>query len=164
MNDAVDQDSELNAMKTVFSELSTLPKDAQIRVIKWVSERLAIAVPTNVQAAVVENVTKILDKPQTSLREGTVDGVLRAIGGESARRIMLAAAVHLTLFQGKERFSREELVATSKDARAWKSDSINQVGINITRMLDAGELTEKAKHQYMLSSKTLEEMESKLAE
>lgn len=75
----------------------------------------------------------------------------------------MAAATYLTLYQGKDSFTKEELVACAKEARGWKADYSNQIAINIKRMLDASTLLEKAKDVFSLSEAMEAEMQEKLA-
>jgi predicted transcriptional regulator len=76
--------------------------------------------------------------------------------------LLVAAAAYLTLFKGDEKFSREQLVATAKEARAWRSNYGVQTSININRMLESGELIEKSKNVYDLSQKKIADLEQRL--
>lgn len=158
-------DPELVAMGQVFSAIKDLDAEAQLRVLDWVEVRLGLNRGVRQAADPVDppqeqRVRKLAEKTQT--REGTVNTVVQKLGANSCRTALLAAAAHLVFYQGKEKFSREELVATAKEARIWKSDYVNQLSLNITRMCDAGELVEKGKDVYDLSQKKLAELEPKL--
>lgn len=89
--------------------------------------------------------------------------VAQKLGAQSARELLLAAAAHLTAYQGKDSFTKAELVERAREARNWKSNHSNQIPINIRRMLDAGELFEKARDVFSLSEATLNDIEARLA-
>jgi hypothetical protein len=68
------------------------------------------------------------------------------------------------LYKGKERFSRQELIACAREARGWKNDYVVQTSVNINRMLEAEELVEKSKDVFDVSQKKLAELKEKLNE
>jgi hypothetical protein len=84
------------------------------------------------------------------------------MGAKSARDLFLAAAVHLTLHQGKQSFTRNELVSNAKDARNWKANYSSQAARDIKRMMDAGTLFEKSKDVFSLSEEAIADAERKL--
>lgn len=160
-------DPELAAMASVLKTLETLNNaEAQQRVLSWVTVRLGISiVPTRGGPAhAVEHVDSQTHDSGTPLREGTINTVVTKLGVNSCRTLLVAAAAYLVLYRGKEKFSRDELIACAKGARMWKSDYGVQTSVNINRMCDAGELIEKSKDLYDLSQKKLVELEAKLAE
>jgi hypothetical protein len=85
------------------------------------------------------------------------------MGVKSSRDLLLAAAAHLTLYRGKDSFTKEELVACAKEARNWKADYSSQTAFNIKRMSDAGVLFERARDVFSLSDEALRDVEGRLA-
>jgi hypothetical protein len=159
------EDPELAAMSQVLRALEALTPDAQHRVLDWVGIRLGLR--TDGQRAFrtrEEEASPAPGEEAPALREGTINTVAAKLGVNSCRTLLVAAAAYLTLYKGKEKFSREKLVSCAKEARAWRSDYATQVSVNLTRMFDAGELVEKAKDVYDLSQNKLAELEKALGE
>ncbi len=155
-----DYEIQLAAMRAVMEALKPLDETARAAVLGWVNGQLGIQVKPLFQPAspglpAAERVPK---------REGTVSVVAQKIAAKSARDLLLASAAHLTLYQGKDRFSKDELVACAKEARSWKSSYSNQMALNIKRMSDAGILLEKTKDVFGLADATLTAMEERLSE
>ena len=160
-------DPELVAMAQVLKTLETLEStEAKQRVIDWVIVRLGLNIiyPSKNLARIIEQDSKQPPSNEKPVREGTINTVANKLGANSCRTLLVAAAAYLVLYQGKEKFNREELVASAKGARLWKSDYVVQTSLNINRMCDAGELIEKSKDVYDLSQKKLAELEKKLSE
>jgi hypothetical protein len=164
-NEIADYEVQLDAMRKVMEAIGPLKKDAQIAVLDWVDTQLGRSrsgtksgpEPSGRQAPNGK------DPAPLERRPGTVSTVAQKLGANSARLVLLAAAAHLSIYQGKDSFTRGELVACAKEARGWKVEYSNQMAMNITRMLDAGVLFEKSRDVFSLSDATLKEMESKLA-
>jgi hypothetical protein len=152
-----DFEAQLDAMRAVMEALKPLDDQARESVLAWVDRQLGRAAT---QAAPKAGMAK-LESPSV-LREGTVSVVAQKIGAKSARDLLLAGAAHLTLFQGKDSFTRDELVGCAREARGWKVEYSNQMSINMTRMLNAGVLFERAKNVFSLSDSALANMESKI--
>jgi hypothetical protein len=153
-SDTRSYEMQLAAMRTVMEALKPLDEKARESVLAWVESQLGRR-----RATVREDIGAKQVGPK---REGTISVVAQKIGAKSARDLLLAAATHLTLYQGKDKFTRAELVACAKDARNWKSDYSNQMAFNIKRMSDAGDLFEKAKDVFSLSDAALASVEGKL--
>ena len=155
-------DPEIDAMGKVLLALEPLSQDARQRVWGWIAERYGFA---QVTAALSSREAGIDNPRQTANRpEGTINTVAIRIGAESCRDLMIAAAAYITIFQGKVRFTKAELISAAKEAQAWKSDHSAQISINIKRMQETQELFEKSKDIFALSPKKLKELESKIAE
>jgi hypothetical protein len=154
-------------MASVYKSLKSLDNaELQQQVVDWVIDRLglnAAATRKNVGRS-AESDERLARGNESASREGTVDNVVRKIGANSCRTLLLAAAAYLVLYQGKEKFTREELVACAKGARLWKADYGTQTSVNINRMCDSDELFEKSKDVYGLSPKKMAEVEQKLGE
>jgi hypothetical protein len=88
--------------------------------------------------------------------------VAQKLSAKSARDLFLAAAAHLSLYQGKDSFTRDELIACAKEARGWKSDYSNRIATSVTRMLEAGTLFERSKNVFSLSADKLAELDGAL--
>lgn len=148
---------QLAAMRSVMKALSALDEEARESVLVWVDSQFG---RRGVSSTVRPVAVGLTPTPQ---REGTVSVVAQKMAAKSARDLLLAAAAHLTLYQGKDGFSKEDLVACAKDARNWKASYSNQMALNIKRMLDAGTLFERAKNLFSLSSEALADVERKFA-
>jgi hypothetical protein len=159
-------DPELAAMSQVLKALGALESpEPQRRVLDWVVIRLGLSTGENRAFRPRTEETKSPDREnRPATREGTINGVATKLGVSSCRTLLVAAAAYLSLYKGKEKFCREELVSCAREARAWKSDYTTQTSGNIARMCDAGELVEKSKDVYDLSQKKLAELERALSE
>lgn len=157
MTDESGYELQLTAMRTVMEALKPLNEIGREAVLAWVDSQLGRKHQRN-QAG--EASPAAVSAP---IRQGTVSVVAQKIGAKSARDLLLAAAAHLTLYQGKDSFSKDDLVACAKDARNWKADYSNQMASNMKRMLDAGTLFEKAKNLFSLSSDALADIEERLS-
>ena len=138
--------------------------DAKRRVVDWVMVKLGLtAVSTKkvqLHSAAAENDRDSGVEP--ILREGTVNTVVAKLGAKTCRTLLVAAAAYITLYQGKEKFTRDELLSCARSARLWKADYSTQVSININRMCESDELIEKGKDVYDLSQSKLSELTIKL--
>ena len=156
-------DPEIDAMGKVVSALDPLSPETRKRIWEWVADRYGLhGQPESIPLA-----TAASGRPSQSTDnkpEGTINTVSIRLGAESCRDLLIASAAYLMVFQGKDRFTRSELLATAKEAQAWKSDHGSQVSINLRRMQDAQELFEKAKDVFALSPKKLKELEAKIVE
>lgn len=159
MADQPDYEVQLVAMRAVMEALKPLDETGRAAVLGWVNSQLGMQVaqfkPTSSSLASLDSLPK---------REGTVSVVAQKISAKSARDLLLASATHLTLYQGKDQFTKDELVACAKEARSWKSSYSNQMALNIKRMADAGVLLEKTKDVFGLADATLTAMEERLSE
>lgn len=154
--------AELQAMGAVMEALAKLDRESQESVLKWVLDKLEL----ELGGADDEDRTPELrdDGNAGSLRHsmgqtraGTINTVASKIGADSCRTILIAAALHLSLFQGRDAFSRTELVGLARSAKVWKADYTNQTSTMISRLADAGILVEKAKDSYFLSDTAIAE-------
>jgi hypothetical protein len=151
-----DFEAQLLAMRSVMEALRPLDDEGKVSVLEWVDRQLGR------NRARGETTGSTRAEQPSPLREGTVSMVAQKIGAKSARDLLVAAAAHLTLYQGKDGFSKEELVACAKDGRGWKMEYSNQIALNITRMLKAEILFERARNLFSLSDAALADLESKL--
>ncbi len=156
MNGSSDYAAELHAMGAVMEALAPLDRTSQESVLRWVLDKLnlEIALP----APEAQNADFSGEPPAGTIREsqrpgraGTINTVATKIGADSCRTVLIAAALHLTLYQAKDAFSRAELVGLARSAKVWKADYTNQTSTMISRLADAGILVEKGKDMYFLS-------------
>lgn len=98
-------------------------------------------------------------KPKLSL---SINSVIAKVGGDSCRAILLASAAHISLVQGKNRFTRDELVTGAKEASVYKRDYSNQVSRDLSRLIKSGEIIENAKDVFCLSEAKKAEFAAKL--
>jgi len=162
VTDLKESDPELNAMGRILEVLSTLEPPMRSRVLQWVSARLEIT-PQAPPAFSGTSAPPVNGEAGASKREGTVSAVAIRLDADSCRTLMIAAAAHLTLYQGKDSFTRAEWIASARDARPWKADYNNQIPTIINRLLSAGSLFEKSKDVFSVDSAFLAELEQKLA-
>lgn len=156
-----DYEVQLTAMKTIMEALEPLEDGARESVLTWVTTQLGLK-PVRAEKRRDDTTRASSDQTGNGVREGTVNVVAQKLNAQSARELLLAAATHLTAYQGKESFTKAELVERAKEARNWKANHSNQIPINIRRMLDAGELFEKARDVFSLSEGTLKNIEERL--
>jgi len=154
-------EEQLMAMRAVMEALAPLGEEARDSVLTWINGQFGHRHLLAAGSAVAASSEGLA--PRSSQREGTVSVVAQKIGAKSARDLFLAAAAHLTLYQGQDSFTRDELVACAKEARGWKSGYSNQIAMSIGRMLDAGTLFEKAKNLFSLSEESLSKLEGTLS-
>jgi hypothetical protein len=150
---------QLEAMRLVIQALKPLDEEGREAVLTWVDSQFG----RKAKSTPGKPSQHATDGAPVNKREGTVSMVSQKIGAKSARDLLLAAAAHLTLFQGKESFSKEELIACAKDARGWKSAYSSQMAVNINRMIKADVLFEKSKNLFSLSETSEAEMQAKLS-
>jgi hypothetical protein len=117
---------------------------------------------TNTQASDVGASAAKTAVAEDALQHGINTYVAR-LNASSAREIMRAASYHLTLNDGTDEFSKEELYSRCKEVRDWKADYSNQQAVNLHRMVKSGELTERAGGKYCVPRKVLEEARTVLA-
>jgi hypothetical protein len=165
-NDVEDYEKQLDAMRKVMEALKPLEKDAQRVVLDWVDIQVGRVGGGNMAGAEPHRqpAANTGASPRAAARPGTVSTVAQKLGANTCRSLLSAAAAHLSIYQGKESFTRDELIACAKEARSWKADYSNQMATNITRMLDSGVLFEKAKDVFSLSDDELKNLETKLAQ
>jgi len=141
-----------------------LKKEEQSAVLDWVDAQIGRIHARGSVGASEQASPGTRGELRAPLRPGTVSAVAQKLGATSCRALLTAAAAYLSIFQGKESFTRDELIACAKGARSWKADYTNQMATNITRMLDAGVLFEKAKDDFSLSDGELKSLEIKLSQ
>lgn len=150
-------DPELEAMSSVLAKLSTLNNAGmQARTLNWVATRLGLV--GDVRAPQTSGGSIAL----ASVREGTITTVAARLNVKSCRDLLVAAAAHLSLYQGKERFSRSDWVTCAKEARQWKVDYSVQTATAIGRLLNAGFVNETAKDVFSVPDDQLKSVEARL--
>jgi hypothetical protein len=155
--DANKTDPELDAMSSVLAKLQALDgPEAQTRVLRWVSARLELGDLTGSSRSLM---IPAEEKPE---REGTITTVAARLNVKSCRDLLVAAAVHLSLYQLKERFSRSDWVACAKEAKQWKVDYSVQTSTSISRLLNAGFVNETAKDVFSVPDDQLKSFEARL--
>ena len=94
--------------------------------------------------------------PAGSVSSQHMNSYVAKLTANTGRKILQAAAYHLTVNDGKDVFTREELFSRARDAREWKSDYGNQQATNLARMVKAGELIERASGVFTVPQKQLD--------
>lgn len=152
-----DADSELEAMSSVLAKLSALnDAEMQARILKWVAIRLGLT--GEIRALRTPGGAE----PSESVREGTITTVAARLNVKSCRDLLVAAAAHLSLYQGKEKFSRPDWVACAREAKQWKVDYSVQTATAIGRLLNAGFVNETAKDVFSVPDDQLKNIEARL--
>lgn len=151
-------EEQLAAMRAVVDAVGGLDEKSREAVLSWVDVQFSRRSPGRSP----EQASPRPSLEVNTRREGTISVVAQKLGAKSARDLFLASAAHLTLYQGKDSFTRDELIACAKDARGWKADYSNRIATSITRMLDAGTLFEKSKNVFSISTEKLSEIEGAL--
>jgi hypothetical protein len=157
MSNEIQNDPELVAMSKALEALSPLESDARTRVINWIANKLDIT-----PSAISANARQV--ESTSATREGTINTVAVRMGVKSCRELMVAAAVHLTLYQGKDRFSRADWVGCAKEAKQWKTDYTVQTSTQISRLLSSGFVNETAKDIYVVPDEQIKRHSEVLAQ
>jgi hypothetical protein len=151
-------------MAKIMDALDPLDPGAKHSVLDWIDAQIgrskSASSAGHSKSATEEEKPRI---PSGGVRPGTVSTVAQKLGANSCRTLLVAAAAHLTLYQAKDSFTRDELIACAKGARGWKAEYSNQMATAITRLQDSAVLFEKSKDVFSLSDASLADMESKLA-
>ena len=152
-----DYAAELQAMGAIMEALTPLERGAQIGVLGWVLDRLDLGLSVTGKKEGPEEEGSLDQQEERSAvpqkRAGNINTVVSKLGSDSCRTLLIAAAVHLTLFQGKDFFSRTELVALARSAKVWKDDYANQTSTMIGRLADAVVLGQKGSKTTMVWTK-----------
>lgn len=159
--------AQLEAMSKIMQALEQLDQADRNSVLDWVDAQIGRSRSghkSGDEAGGNQNVSRDESGNARAGRPGTVSTVAQKLGANSCRTVLVAAAAHLTLYQGQDTFTREELIATAKQARGWKVEYSNQMATSIIRLQEAGTLFEKAKDVFSLSDQAMSELETKLAQ
>lgn len=149
-------DDELLAMSSCLSTLEKLDKAAQERSVRWLADKLEISLgASHLALASVSEAAPVI-------RDATITTVAARLSVKSCRDLFVAAAIHLSLFQNKERFSRGEWVACAKQAKQWKVDYSVQMATSILRLLNSGFVNETAKDVFSVPDDRLKEFETRI--
>lgn len=159
MDDSKGSHPDLKAMAAVYAVLEPLDQEARKRVLAWVASTFELTAPAQAHAPPAGN-----DKSTMKRREGTINTVSARLSVKSCRDLFVAAALHLTLFDGRERFSRAEWVARAKEAKTWKTDYSVQMATTITRLMNNGFVNEVAKDEYAVPDDQLQQHEARLGD
>lgn len=151
MNDENQIDPELKAMSAIVAALTGLDEDARRRVLTWVAEKSGLRSPLEIATAAAAQSTTG-EKPS---KEGTISQLAAKLGVKSCKDLLLAAALHLVEYQGKERFTKEEWTACAREAKQWKSAYSVQTSTVINRLMDASSVNETAKGTFALTDETI---------
>jgi hypothetical protein len=96
------------------------------------------------------------------VRDGTINVVISKFGGASCMDVMKAAAIHLSLFEGIERFTDNQWEDTARGANTWKSVWSSQKANAKKRLISSGYIIENASGIYSLSPASRSEAVAKL--
>lgn len=96
---------------------------------------------------------------------GTVDNIINKLSmTPTGPNMVLAAALHLTLEQGKSRFTRDELHNTMKKARDYKKTMTSNLTSSIRSVMKNQQLNETGSHEYSIASPYLRNAREQLAQ
>lgn len=151
------EDPELTAMSTIYAALVPLEDEAQGRVLEWVMKKLGrrpAAQRRDVNPAMSDEAARPV------IREGTIGTVCARLSVKTCRDLFKAAAYHLSMYQGKDRFSRAEWIACAKDAsKHWKAEYSNQMATTISRLHNSGFVNETTKDVFSVPDDELRALE-----
>ena len=152
------QDPELLAISKIMEALAGLSEEATPRVMQYVANKIGL---------IDRHLSSIPVTPEPTRSDSqigtlSINTIAVRLGVKSCKDLMVAAAVHLTWFQGKERFSRVEWVECCREAKQWKSSYSVQTSTVINRLLSAGFVNETTKDIYVVPDEQLQNFESKL--
>jgi hypothetical protein len=97
-------------------------------------------------------------------REGTINTAISRLGGDTCQEVLKAAAAHLTLFRGQDRFTDEDWEITAKAANSWKNKWSTEKAKSKKRLVASGFIIENAAGIYSISPLARSELEAKLAQ
>ena len=154
------EDKELQAMGAVLSALQPLEAEERRQVLLWLTQKLAVDVPT-------ERVRKeVLQQSFAAGATGnySTDTIATIIGATSGRDLIIAAAAQLYFVQGKATFTRHELIAQMREAPAhFKRTFINNMSSYLASLTRADRLRSSGNYTYALSNKERQDLDAKLA-
>lgn len=165
MTTAQQEDPELIAMAQVLHALTPLNPEAQRRVMDWVVIRLGLKMTIEGKKGSPPRTEEpnAPDQSKPTLgKDVHINTVVNKLGVSSCRTLLQAATYYLVAIKGAERFTREELIACARVARAWREDYANQISVNIIRMCESKELIERADNVYDIDPKLQTALEQKL--
>ncbi len=105
------------------------------------------------------------DKPIVpgALGQMTVGTVAAKLGVKSGPDLILAAAAHLTLFSGKESFSRKEILDSMKTATAYyRGTYVKNLSSYLQILVRDSKLVERAANIFALPANSRAQLEARL--
>lgn len=155
--------NELTQFAKAYEALSKLDQAGRARGIAWLASMLGVSGQVAMTGDVVPQQPEI-SRHVPKRREGTINTVCARLGVKSCRDLFIAAATHLALYEGKERFSRADWISRAKESKSWKTDYSPQMATTITRLLNSGFVNEVAKDEFAIPDNQLMQLESRLAD
>lgn len=153
-------DQEIVVMGTVLSAMETLDADAKRRVLAWLGQKLGIE---SAPLGRSNSTTRASDQSGAANFDLSTDTIATVLGSKSGTDLIMAAASHLHFVQGKQRFTRQELVAEMRTAPAhFKESYVNNLSKYLTSLTKGDRLRLVANDTYALSSKERQDIEAKL--
>lgn len=90
----------------------------------------------------------------------TTGAIFQQLGGGGGSKLALAAALKLTVLDGKEVFSRADILMEMKTARAhFKKSFVNNLTGYLSTLVKAGELNEHGAGTYAVTSQAKRQLE-----
>lgn len=156
------EDKELKAMGIVLSAMEPLEAEEKKRILSWLAQKLSIDLgPVKSSAAALSTLSGTAPGGSFEHSTDTIATLLRAKSGPD---LIIAAAAHLHFVQGKQKFTRQDLTAEMRGARAhFKDTFVANLTSYLTGLTKADRLRLIAAGTYALSSKERQELEAKLA-
>lgn len=159
-----DAENELTLLAKAYEALAQLDDEGRARGIAWLSSMLGLQSyrsPNGIGALPVPSGTIA---PNGRRREGTINTVCARMGVKSCRELFIAAAAHLALYEGQDRFARSAWIARAKESKSWKTDYSVQMATAMTRLLNNGFVNEVAKDEFAIPDDQLRQLENRLGE
>ena len=155
-------ENELAQFAKAYEALSKLDQAGRERAVAWLASMLGVSG----RAGMTNEAPRAPEPPRDvpKRREGTINTVCARLGVKSCRDLFVAAAAHLALYEGKDRFSRAEWVSRAKESKSWKTDYSTQMATAITRLLNSGFVNEVAKDEFAIPDNQLTQLENRLTD
>ena len=102
--------------------------------------------------------------PKGKTSYGTVTAIAAKMGVKKGPELIIAAATKLNVVDGRDRFSRDELIAAMKSASSYyKKSYLSNLSAQLKTLLDNGRLTEPATDHYTLTASEVQQVSGRLA-
>lgn len=148
-------DAELTAMGEVVKAIKDLTDEEKQRVLLWAAQKFAVAVKSNFGGSSSPTGSQSFDL--------STDTIATVLGANSGPEVAIAAAANLHFSQGKQRFSRQDLITEMRTAPAhFKETFVNNFTKYLAGLTKADRLRLVGQGTYALSSKERQELETKL--
>ncbi|MFK4002950.1 hypothetical protein [Qipengyuania sp. NPDC077563] len=129
----------------------------------------SVGQPKSATSAVTDSVEENSSTQEAHKQSGApldlhVNSVAEQLGAKSGPEVAMAAAAFLQLVEGKESFSRKELLETMKEATNYYSQTMSKNLSATLKNLIGSKLTQLKSDRYAIKAVELSNLRSRLAE